>query len=87
MAQITLKFNIDGDITSASIRNAVRRSLTKAEVSGEQGEAEGITYVIKQDAPKGEAATMREWARKQGIQVGARGRIHPDLKAAYAAAH
>lgn len=37
--------------------------------------------------PATDAGVMRAWARSQGITVGERGRIHPDVKAAYAAAH
>ncbi|MBF6393829.1 Lsr2 family protein [Nocardia farcinica] len=47
--------------------------------------------VVKATAPKrarsGEpdAATIRKWARERGIDVPARGRIHPDIVAAYKA--
>jgi hypothetical protein len=37
-------------------------------------------------APTGEAALIRAWAVENGVEVGKRGRIHPDVKAAYAAA-
>ena len=33
------------------------------------------------------AADIREWARSQGMEVSARGRVPADLHAAYAAAH
>ena len=38
-------------------------------------------------AAKGEAAEIRQWARQNGIEVGTRGRIGPDVKAAFLAAH
>jgi hypothetical protein len=34
-----------------------------------------------------DTATVRRWAREQGLPVGDRGRISPDLVAAYSAAH
>ena len=37
-------------------------------------------------AAEGEAATVRKWARENGITVGTRGRIAPEVTAAYLAA-
>lgn len=34
-----------------------------------------------------QASVIRSWAREQGMTVGTRGRLHPDLVAAYQAAH
>lgn len=86
MATIKLSLTIDGPVTASAIRNAVRRSLTDAEVTGPKGEVKGLKYRVSESTPKGVASEVRAWAREVGIPVGERGRIDRDVYEQYAVA-
>ncbi len=87
MARITLTLNVTGPVTASAVKNAVRRSLDKGEFEGDTGVVAGVRYNVKHVTPKGEATAVRAWAKEQGLPVGERGRIAPDLYDAYTAAH
>lgn len=87
MAKIVLSLNITGPVTAAAVKNAVRRSLDKTEFEGDSGVVNGVRYNVKHVTPKGAATEVRAWAKEQGLPVGERGRIAPELFDAYTAAH
>lgn len=87
MAHITLSLNVTGPVTADKVRNAVRRSLQGTEFEGDKGVVGEVKYAVKHVTPKGAATEVRAWAKEQGIPVGERGRIAPDLFDAYTAAH
>ncbi len=87
MAKITLTLNVNGPVTASAVKNAVRRSLDKSEFDGDAGVVNGVRYAVKHVTPKGAATEVRAWAKEQGLPVGERGRIAPDLYDAYTAAH
>jgi len=89
MATIILKFETE-KTDAASIKNAVRRAFDGAQVSDETGEIKGVQYKIKErkvrPARDTQASKARAWARKQGLPVGARGRLRPEILAAFLSA-
>lgn len=87
MATIKLSLTIDGPVSASAIRNAVRRSLTDAEVTGPKGEVKGLKYSVSESTPKGVASEVRTWAKENGYEVGERGRIERPVYDAYLAAH
>lgn len=90
---ITLKVTAD-DTSPKAVANAVRRAFgTLSEPLSESGEVKGVKFSVRPvkrrtAAPKtlSEAGVIRAWARANNVPVGERGRIHPDVKAAYQAA-
>lgn len=86
MAKITLTLDVQ-TVSAAAVRNAVRRSLSNAEFDGDKGQVGDVKYSVKHVTPKGAATEVRAWAVEQGLPVGTRGRIAPDLYDAYTAAH
>lgn len=90
---ITLKLNID-DASPRAVSNAIRRAFgSETEPLPEAGERKGVKFTVRQRStgassrPLTEAGIIRQWARANDIEVGKRGRIHPDVKAAYEFAH
>lgn len=98
MSVITIKINAStpDELTGKAVSNAVRRAFgTSTEVLTESGEVKGLRFSVrpttnrtKTSTPKTltEAGVIRQWARQNSVEVGKRGRIHPDVKAAYQAA-
>lgn len=92
MATITLKFQTaSNEVTEKDIANAVRRAFAKAstEPVAERTEVKGVSVKVKATPvkPLTEAGTIRQWARENGFEVGQRGRLKPEVKEAFAAAH
>lgn len=74
--------------TPLEVANA-KRTVKAAE---EKMTALAAKSVRRTRAPKGskapsEASIIRAWAREQGMAVGKRGRVHPDVINAYREAH
>lgn len=95
MSVITIKINANtaDDLTGKAVSNAVRRAFgASTETLAESGEVKGLRFSVRPSktstAPKTltEAGIIRQWARQNSVEVGKRGRIHPDVKAAYQAA-
>lgn len=89
---ITLKINAD-DVTGKNVANAVRRAFAShPDNLPESGEVKGVRFSVRQAKPRTaskpatEASLVRSWARQNNVPVGQRGRIHPDVHAAYRAA-
>jgi hypothetical protein len=90
---IKISANTADDLTGKAVSNAVRRAFgTLSDTLPESGEVKGLRFSVRQQTSTGkpkelsEAGVIRAWARDAGVPVGKRGRIHPDVKAAYAAA-
>lgn len=89
---ITLKITAPtSDLTGKAVANAVRRALSTHDVLPEVGEVKGVRFKLKQikTAPRSvdsEIANIRRWAKANNVQVGDRGRIKAEVKAAYAIA-
>jgi len=93
---ITLKITAPTtDLTGKAVANAVRRALSdNVTALPESGEVKGVRFsvrptVSRSKTPKTltEAGVIRQWARENNVEVGKRGRIHPDVRAAYQAAN
>lgn len=84
---ITLR--LDTTTTDANaIKNAVRRALSTVETLEGSGEVKGVRYSVQaRKTEPTQASIVRAWAVKKGMEVGARGRIKPEVLAAFAAAH
>lgn len=91
---VTLKITLDDyDLSPKNVSNAVRRAFGTGDTLPEAGEVKGVRFSVKRNTTKAstaktltEAGIIRQWARQNSVEVGKRGRIHPDVKAAYQAA-
>lgn len=88
MAKITITLNVaSNEVTGKDVANAARRLFSKVETLSESGEVQGATYKVKPTVEVTGPAAVREWARKNKIEVGLRGRISAELQEAYDKAH
>lgn len=90
----TVSFGLDGttyeidlsEANAAALREALAPYLAKATPNRPAGKARQARR--KASSGGGESATeIREWARSQGLEVSARGRVPADIRQAYQAAH
>jgi hypothetical protein len=88
MSQVNITINSDKPLTKAEVRNAVRRAFDNDEalVEGQSAVVKGVSFRVR-NAPKAVSkvtlAPVRKWAKKQGIELGKRGRIPASVLAAY----
>jgi hypothetical protein len=88
MAKVTITLNVPSNsVSGKDIANAARRIFAKVETLDETGEVQGATYKVKPTVQVTGPAAVREWARKNKVEVGLRGRISAELQAAYDAAN
>ncbi|MFI5955957.1 Lsr2 family protein [Cryptosporangium sp. NPDC051539] len=98
-ADETVSFGLDGtnyeiDLSadnSAAFREALARYVDAARKAGRAGSAKAgrATAVAKPSAPAADRAqnqAIRDWAKRNGLQVSERGRIPADIVAKYHAA-
>lgn len=87
-------FGLDGttyeidlsEANAAALREALAPYLAKATRVSSTGKARQARK--RASAGGGESATeIREWARSQGMEVSARGRVPAEIRQAYEAAH
>lgn len=89
MAKVTL--TISDVATSKEVLNAVRRAFSvdqKLKI-GTTAQIKGVQVRVK-EIPKSTRHSLehiREWAAKQGIELGKRGRIPAEVMQAYAKKH
>lgn len=91
VAHQTLTFSYGGDTYALDLSNLNYGNVSRQIASMEQKYAR-LVKAARRVTPKrtstgGEAAQIREWARANGFEVGARGRLHSDILAAYEAAN
>jgi hypothetical protein len=74
-------YTLDLSPASATKLDAALAFLKDVAPDGKSGQR-GTKTTVPSDAK-----VIREWARANGVEVAAKGRIHPDVRAAYEAAH
>lgn len=90
---ITLKITAPTtELTGKAVANAVRRALSTHDALPEVGEVKGVRFKLKTvtTSPRSndsEIARIRSWAKANSFEIGDRGRIKAEIKAAYHAAH
>ena len=88
----TVSFSLDGasyeiDLgrtKQQALRDALAPFIAKARSTGRRGSAS--PRARRASAASGDTAAVRAWAHRNGHEVGDRGRIPADIRAAYAAA-
>lgn len=80
---LALRARLDREITEERERRA-RIERLRGSNFPKAGQRPGDPAV---PGPRPEPAVVREWARRNGVPVGLRGRIKDDVYAAYARAH
>ncbi|GAA3710767.1 Lsr2 family protein [Zhihengliuella alba] len=94
-ADESVKFALDGvqyeiDLSETNA-NELRESLKRyvdagTRVTGGRGRSTGSSSSSRSGGSKGETAAIREWAKQNGYEVSARGRIQASVIEAYRAA-
>ena len=74
-------YSLDLSPASADKLESALAFLKDVAPDGRNGQRGSVTKVPS------DAKVIREWARSNGVAVSDRGRIHPDVRAAYEAAH
>lgn len=88
-----VQFGLDGKTYEIDLGNLdaanLRRSLAKYIEAGREVKVTGKTAKrsASSTAAPSQAATVRAWAVANGIEVGTRGRVNPEVVAKFEAAH
>ena len=90
MTQIKITVNAENP-TEKDIINAVRRAFDKSGilfVEGTKGTVKDVTFAVrKSPVARPNVMHIREWAAANGFEVGKRGRLTPEVQAAFKAAN
>jgi len=71
----------------ANMRKSVEAATAKIEAVVAVSTKRGPGRPRIHDAGPSQASIIRAWAKEQGLKVGERGRLNPEVVAAYAEAH